>query len=38
MTRALISVGSNIEPRRHLPRALALLARRERLVEVSAVW
>lgn len=36
--RAYLSLGSNIEPERHLPAAVAALRRVGRVVDVSRVW
>lgn len=38
LNRAFVSIGSNIEPERHLPEAVRLLAARSHLVAVSPVY
>jgi 2-amino-4-hydroxy-6-hydroxymethyldihydropteridine diphosphokinase len=38
MNRAYLALGSNIDPRRNLPRAVALLAAAGRVRAVSRVW
>jgi 2-amino-4-hydroxy-6-hydroxymethyldihydropteridine diphosphokinase len=36
--RALISLGSNVDPERHMPLAIAILRRRVHLLRVSSAW
>lgn len=38
MHRAYLTIGSNIDPERHVRQAVALLAQHSRLVALSSVW